>query len=147
MVARWPGVVKAGTRVERVVSNLDFFPAILEAAGVPIPAGAAPRGRSFLPFLRGDGGRGAEEDVVFGQYDMHHYRPARMRMLRTAAWKLVRHFEPDGEDELYDLTGDAGEKVNLHASAGAREALERLTARLDAEMVRVRDPSSPARAK
>ncbi len=147
MVARWPGVVMPGTRVECVVSNLDFFPAILEAAGVPIPSGVAPRGRSFLPFLRGEGVRGAEEEVLFGQYDMHHYRPARMRMLRTAGWKLVRHFERDGEDELYDLAGDPGEKVNLRASAGAREALERLTARLDAEMARVGDPLSPVLAK
>ncbi len=144
MVARWPGVVKPGTRIERVVSNLDFFPTVLGAAGVPIPAGAAVRGRSFLPYLRGESVRGGEEDVLFGQYDMHHYMPARMRMLRTGGWKLIRHFEPGGEDELYDLGTDPGETLNLRASQGAREILERLMARLDGEMSRVGDPSKGA---
>ena len=36
-----------------------------------------------------------------------------MRMIRTPEWKLVRHFEPEGTDELYHLSEDPGEAHNL----------------------------------
>ena len=57
------------------------------------------------------------DDTLFGQYDMHHSAVARMRMIRTPEWKLVRHFEPGGQDELYHLAEDPGETRNLADSA------------------------------
>ena len=38
-------------------------------------------------------------------------------MIRTPEWKLVRHFEPGGQDELYHLANDPGELRNLADSA------------------------------
>ena len=40
-----------------------------------------------------------------------------MRMIRTPEWKLVRHFETGGHDELYHLAKDPGETQNLESSA------------------------------
>jgi arylsulfatase A-like enzyme len=50
-LARWPGVIKAGTRSAAIAVNTDFAPTFLDAAGLPIPAGM--QGRSLLPVVRG----------------------------------------------------------------------------------------------
>src|SRR5204862_7127229 len=38
LLVRWAGVTKPGTVCTDIVSNLDFAPTFLEAAGVPVPA-------------------------------------------------------------------------------------------------------------
>lgn len=139
LLISWPGVIAPGTTITRVVSNLDLFPTILELAGLGVPANLTIRGRSLVPLIRGQAP--AWDDTVFGQYDMHHTAVARMRMIRTPEWKLIRHLEPDGADELYHLASDPGETQNLANSAAQlpksqREALAR---RLDEWMSAIGD--------
>jgi choline-sulfatase len=138
----WPGIVAPGTTIERVVSNLDIFPTILEMVGLGVPANLEIRGRSLVPLL---GGQSVPwDDTLFGQYDMYHGQVARMRMIRTPEWKLVRHFEPDGQDELYHLAEDAGETHNLAGSAepGHRGQRDDLARRLEALMSRIGDKAA-----
>ncbi len=47
-----PELFKGGTRVERMVANIDIGPTVLAAAGLKAPAGID--GRSFLPLARGE---------------------------------------------------------------------------------------------
>jgi uncharacterized sulfatase len=136
----WPGVVRPGTTIDRVVSNLDTFPSMLDLAGIGTPANLRVHGRSWAPLLRGGAPAPAWDDTLFGQYDMHHYQEARMRMIRTPEWKWVRHYEPGGADELYSLAADPGESRNLAgdpARAGVRDELD---ARLRAWMAAIDDP-------
>jgi arylsulfatase A-like enzyme len=72
---------------------------------------------------------------------MHHGQVARMRMIRTPEWKLVRHFEPGGADELYHLADDPGELHNLAASPEPehRRPREALARRLEDWMSRIND--------
>jgi len=66
-LVRWPGVVKKGTVDTRhFISGIDFFPTVLEAAGLPVPTGLD--GFSFLPLLKGQKQSG--RDMVFTQIDM-----------------------------------------------------------------------------
>ena len=118
----WPGVVAPGTTITHVVSNLDLLPTILEIAGLGTPSNLQIRGKSLVPLLRGQQ-RATWDDTLFGQYDMHHYQVARMRMIRTPEWKLVRHFEPGGQDELYHLAVDPGETRDLGTSACNRTSI------------------------
>ena len=69
-----------------------------------------------------------------------------MRMIRTPEWKLVRHFEPEGQDELYHLAEDAGETRNLAGSAepGHRAQRDGLTRRLEGWMSRIGDRAASA---
>src|SRR5262249_25031826 len=53
MLVCWPGVVGPGTTLDRVVSNLDIFPTILDLAGLGVPANLVLRGRSLVPLLSG----------------------------------------------------------------------------------------------
>jgi choline-sulfatase len=137
LLVRGPGI-RPGTTIDRVVSNLDHFPGVLDLVGLGVPENLTLGGRSFAPLLRGESV--PWDDTLFGQYDMHHYREARMRMIRTPEWKLIRHFEPGGEDELYHLAADPDETHNLAGSADHRDRLAALNRRLMAWMASIRDP-------
>jgi choline-sulfatase len=115
LIMCWPGRIAPGTVIDRVVSNLDLFPTILEMAGIGVPGNLQVHGRSLVPLLQGK--PTGWDDTLFGQYDMHHYQVARMRMIRTPDWKLIRHFEAGGQDELYHLAKDPAEMANLAASS------------------------------
>jgi uncharacterized sulfatase len=136
----WPGVIAPGRMIERVVSNLDVFPTILELAGLGVPDNLEIRGRSLVPLLRGQDVP-TWDDTLYGQYDMHHVQVARMRIVRTSEWKLVRHFEPGSQDELYHLAEDPGETRNLANSAELKHCAQRdaLARRLESWMVRIGD--------
>ncbi|MHC4642955.1 MAG: sulfatase family protein [Planctomycetota bacterium] len=66
-IVRWPNAVKEGTVDKRhFISGIDFFPTVLEAAGLPVPKDLD--GFSFLPLLKGRKQSGREK--VFTQIDM-----------------------------------------------------------------------------
>ena len=138
LLVRWPGVVKPGSKVEPVVSNLDLFPSILDMTGLGVPDNLTLRGRSFVPLLKGESP--SWDNTLFGQYDMHHGAVARMRMIRTPEWKLIRHYEPEVPDELYHLADDPEEDRNLAHSEGTRAVFEDLDSRLTRWMASIHDP-------
>jgi uncharacterized sulfatase len=141
LLVRWPGAVAPGTAVEHAVSNLDVFPSVLEMAGLGVPDNLRIAGRSFAPLIRGTAGASLSwDDTHFGQYDMHHGAVAKMRMIRTPEWKLVRHFEPGGADELYHLAADPREAENLAGSAAHRDRQAELAGRLRRWMTSIGDP-------
>lgn len=142
LIIRWPGQIAPGQEPERLASNIDLFPTILDLVGLGVPENLSIAGQSLADLLLGqEADAPMSEDVAFfGQYDMHHYQEARMRMIRTSDWKLIRHFEPDGVDELYDLAKDPGETRNLAASEEHRDRFESLNERLRAWMVSINDP-------
>ena len=138
LIIRWPGVVEPGRVITETVSHLDFYPSILAMAGVEQPAGVTVRGRDFTPLLRGESV--AWDNTLFGQYDMHHGKVARMRMIRTPEWKLIRHYEADGQDEFYHLAEDPDERVNRIADPGRKSRIAALSQRLRAWQVSIDDP-------
>jgi choline-sulfatase len=121
LLVRGPGVVGAARVVSEMVSFEDIYPTVLSLAGVPMPADAPQHGRDLTPLLRGEAVP-AWRDAVYGQYDIHHYAIAHLRMIRTAGWKLVRSYGTTTKDQLFDLAADPGELQNLW---GAREHAER----------------------
>ena len=109
-VVRWPERLEAGSAVDRVVLNLDWFPTILAMADLDVPADAVIRGQSFLPLL--EGREIPWRTSFYGEYRQLHQEQVDQRMWRTPEWKLVRDSRP-GKDELYNLVKDPGEHVNL----------------------------------
>jgi len=138
LLVRWPRVVKSGTQIEQVVSNLDIFPSVTDMVGLGVPENLSLEGRSFVPLLRGQAARW--DNTLFGQYDMHHTKKARMRMIRTPEWKLIRHFEAGASDELYHLATDPGETENLAGAPNQEELESGLAKQLNEWMVSIQDP-------
>ncbi len=52
-LVRWPGVVKPGTTVDSLCTNMDLPATLIEAAGGRAPADMRQDGRSFLPQMTG----------------------------------------------------------------------------------------------
>lgn len=111
LAVRWPGVVRPGTRIEQMVSFVDFYRTMLGILEVPVPGGATVRGADFSPLLRGQAT--PDREMVFGQYDLHNSGLAYLRMVRGKRFKFVRHFHSAFKDEMYDLENDPEELKNL----------------------------------
>ena len=136
-LVRWPEVVAPGTVISETVSQLDWYPTVLQMAGAK---SEETRGRSLVPLLRGEAV--SWRDELFVQYSMRHATHADLRGFRTPDWKLVRDFLRPGEDALYDLRSDPGERRNLIDSKErfAVEQREALQVRLIESMRRIDDP-------
>ena len=138
LLIRWPGVVRPGCEIAEPVSNIDTWASVFGMLGFKQPAGWKQEGIDFAPLLRGRGYQ--PRDAIFGQYDLHTGGLAYMRMVRTADWKLVRHYLTSGMDELYDLKHDAGETKNLFDEPKAAAAQDDLQKRLTVWMRSIHDP-------
>ena len=112
MVVRWPKVTEPQTRCEVPLISTDFYPTILEMAGIPAKKDQHVDGKSFVSLLRDPFGR-FEREPLFWHYP--HYGnqggfPA--SAIRAGDYKLIEDLE-DGELELYNLRDDISEHNNL----------------------------------
>src|SRR5262249_37319642 len=90
LVVRWPGVVKPGTVVHQLASNVDTYGTVLGMLGIPRAKGSAPESRDLSPLLRGDSR--AWPDTIFAEYTPDQIGAMQFsRMIRTPRWKLVRN--------------------------------------------------------
>ena len=132
---RFPRQIAAGSTCDIPVSGIDFYPTLLELAGVPVPEEQLVDGRSLVPLLRGEDDREIAARDLFWHYP--HYgnqggEPA--SSIRRGPWKLI-HYHEDGHDELYNLDSDPGEQDDLTADNKATAG--ELRRRLDAWLVDV----------
>ena len=145
---RWPGTISPGTVVQGTVSNLDWYPTLLAAAGVRSPESTLVRGRDAGPLLAGRSPAGWSDDL-YAEYSTRHQSRTHMRAMRAGGWKLVRDLLDPARDELYALTRDPEERTNLIASeaSAARAALATLDAALRERMRMLGDTLATGRAR
>jgi len=129
MIVRYPKVVKPATTCSVPVSSVDFFPTILELAGVNIKNSHKIDGVSFASLLKGTE-KTLERKAIYWHYP--HYSPQGGRpasAVRVGDYKLIKLYEGD-QIELYNLKDDISETTNLAAKEPKRTA--RMTKMLDA---------------
>ena len=112
LVVRWPGVAAPGTVCAVPAVTTDFYPTLLEMAGLPAKPEQHVDGVSFVPLLRNPFAK-FDRGPIFFHYP--HYSnqggfPA--SAVRKGNHKLIQDLE-DGAWELYDLPTDAQEHNNL----------------------------------
>jgi arylsulfatase A-like enzyme len=112
MIAYWPGVTKANSTCTNYVIIEDFFPTILELAGVQdyTQVGGIIDGISFLPYLRGKVDK-TQSRPLFWHYPNTYDQPP-YSSVRVGDWKLI-YQQVTGELELYNIKTDISEKNNL----------------------------------
>jgi len=111
MIVSWPGVTDPGSVCEDAVTSTDFYPTMLDMAGLPLRPSQHIDGESLTPLLRQNGA--LPNRPLFWHYP--HYgnqggRPG--SAVRLGDWKLIEFFE-DHSLELYDLRNDLGEQHDL----------------------------------
>jgi len=137
LLVKWPGVTKPGSTSDKMVSNIDFAPTFLEAAGVPVPAEV--QGRSIMPLLKGETPKDWRKSFYYHYYE--HPGPhnvARHYGVVTDRYKLVRFYQPQFDYwELFDLKTDPKELKSVYDDpkyAETRKELETELARLRTEL-------------
>ncbi|KAA9041911.1 sulfatase [Ginsengibacter hankyongi] len=150
MIVYWPGVTKPNTINHQYVMIEDFFPTILQMAGINnYRTVQKVDGKSFVPFLKNptlrdntralfwhfpnywqEGQQRANEYKIQGESEgMGPYSS-----IRKGEWKLI-YFYGTNSTELYNLKTDIGEHHNLAAQypSKALELIKLLNQKLEAE--------------
>lgn len=128
LIMRWPGVIAPGMVNESHVISGDYFPTILDAAGLPLEPENHKDGVSFLASLKS--GEPTSDRPLFWHYP--HYGNqggAPGAAILDGDWKLIEWFDSETV-ELFNLAADPGETNNV--AADNRERVEQLQQTLHA---------------
>ena len=124
MLVYWPGVTRGGERCDDYLLIEDFYPTILEMAGIRRYRTVQPiDGRSFVPLLTGRGPNPARGRSLYWNCP-NVWGPTGPGIgptctIRRGDWKLVYYYE-DGRRELFNIRRDIGEREELSASEPRR---------------------------
>jgi arylsulfatase A-like enzyme len=114
------------------VIGADFFPTILDLAGLPLLPQQHLDGTSLLPLLQGKSMGPRDLIWHYPHYGNQGGEPC--SIIRRGDWKLIHYLE-DQRDELYNLANDEQEQ---HDCASEQpEIVKRLRARLDNYLAQV----------
>jgi len=110
-----PGIVESGSTCEYPVISNDFYHTILDLTGLDYDKNESEDGISMVPMLK-------NKELIFNREDLFWHFPhyhgstwAPGSAMRSGDWKLIRFYEEE-HSELYNLSDDTGEKINLYDS-------------------------------
>jgi arylsulfatase A len=110
LIAKWPAKIAKGSTSDEMVIGMDYYPTLLEFAGLdPLPEEHRD-GISIAPLLT-RAQKKLERDTLYWHYP-HYHRTNPYGAIRKGDWKLIEFFE-DGRLELFNLKNDPNEKNNL----------------------------------
>lgn len=105
----WPGKIPPDAKCDEPIIGMDFYPTILDIAGLPSLPQQHCDGVSLVPLLRG--ADALERDALYWHYP-HYHRTTPYGAIRKDNFKLIEFFE-DGELMLFNLADDPAESHNL----------------------------------
>lgn len=105
-----PGIAKPGSTSDTPVTGADFYPTMLELAGLEQNEEQHADGQSLVPLLRGGAIANRPLYWHYPHYGNQGGEPS--SILRKDNWKLIHYWEDD-RDELYDLSTDPYEKTDI----------------------------------
>ncbi len=109
MIAHWPGQIKEGTVSDHISAFWDVMPTLAEITGANLPDNTD--GISFLPTLTGK-----KEQMQHNYMYWEFHEMSGKLAVRKGKWKAVRNDvfnDRVSGIELYDLSTDPGESINL----------------------------------
>ena len=109
-IIRAPGVTMPGSVSKKPIVSMDFFPTMLELAGLPSRPNLHTDGKSLIKQLQGDD---SGQRTLYWHYPHYHgsgWKPG--ASIRDGDWKLIEFYHYE-KFELYNLATDPGEQKNL----------------------------------
>ncbi len=133
LMVKVPGLTRAGSLSDVVVSTVDHYSSLLEMLDIPFPEEVLTDGLSYIPALKGEK---YEREPIYSTFC--HYTPAtggRPNIsMRYGPWRFYKFYfdGPDREHryELYNLEEDISETRNL--AEEMPDKVEEMLALLDA---------------
>lgn len=112
LLMRFPKEIKPGTKIGRLVQNLDFAPTFLDYAGIKIPEDM--QGESFRKLAAGKTGK-FRDAVYYTYYEYPGVHAVKRHYgIATERYKLMHFYYDIDEWELYDLKTDPSEMRNVY---------------------------------
>jgi len=111
MIARWPGTIEKGMETDHISAHWDVLPTMAELAGVDVPEGVD--GISFLPALKGESENQKAHDYLYWEWPSRNGWQAARKGQWKAHWTGTRKGLEKATFELYDLSEDIAEEVNV----------------------------------
>jgi arylsulfatase A-like enzyme len=125
LIVSWPGKIHPNSKSDAPVSNIDFYPTLLEVTGITESISTKLDGKSLMPLLLGENEFDTQRPIfwhfpIYLQSTNDQFKDGRDMYFRTrpgsvvraGKWKLHEYFE-DGAIELNNLQDDPGEQNNL----------------------------------
>ena len=118
LICYWQGTIKPGQKTDALIDFSDFFPTILDLAGVKYDGSAKIDGKSFAPLLRGQEHR---------PRNWVYYQNAKKFALRTHRWKLNQN------DQFFDMQNGIHAEISIapDTSLTAKNAYNELREAMD----------------
>ena len=140
-IIKWPGKTDAGVVCREPVISNDFYPTLLDMAGLPPLPRQTVDGLSLVPSLQG---HSLERDAIYWHFP--HYSNHGMQSpggaIRDGDYKLLEYYEND-TIQLFDLNEDINEQHDLAESqtVKAEELRQKLHAWRDRVAARKMEPN------
>lgn len=137
LIVSYPDKIKPGSRCAVPVTTVDFFPTLLELAGVSPANYPQLEGQSLLPLLYNKAA--IPERAIYWHFPHHRKEGLSMgAAIREGDWKLVKEFESEAL-HLFNLRDDLAEADNLSLKYPEKtnellNKLENWQERIDAEI-------------
>lgn len=124
MIVSWPGVAAPGTVCDDYLIIEDFFPSILEMAGITdYQTVQKIDGKSFVPLIKGERPESLKNRAIcwnmpnnwtnmIGESEKRNLGIGQNCSIRKGDYKLIYWYK-DGAKELYNLATDISEKHNI----------------------------------
>ncbi|REL28279.1 N-acetylgalactosamine 6-sulfate sulfatase [Thalassotalea euphylliae] len=109
----WKGKIQPSSVNLTTLSNLDWFPTLMDVAGIEYDATNI-RGKSVMPALLNP--NKVISTDYYAAYTTKHQSITGMRMYSDGKHKLVKDFINPNRDEFYDLVNDSKESFNIISS-------------------------------
>jgi len=138
---RYPKKIKAGSENTDIITNIDFAPTLLEAAGIEKPAEV--QGNSFFANLSGETPANWTTSMYYHYYEFpfwHHVQPH--FGIRNQRYKLIHFYYSVDLWEFYDLEYDPNELNNLIDAPEYASLINDMKAELKEKMKRYNNDKS-----
>jgi len=141
-IISWPAGIPLGKTYEGLMCTMDFYATAAAVAGRKLPKRC--EGKNLLPYLRGEAGGDAHEELYWHNVDPEDAPRRNLRAMRWKQWRLIKY--PDGW-RLFDLKADPREtrdlaKTHADVTASMRKRYDAWTAELPPPDTSWNDPGN-----
>jgi arylsulfatase A-like enzyme len=111
-IIKYPKQIKAGTTNNTPIISNDFYPTLLQLAGLPLMPEQHTGGISIIPALKN---KDLHRDALYWHYPHYGNQGSTPgAAVRMGKWKLIEWYESNST-ELFDLDSDRAEQFNIAA--------------------------------
>ncbi len=127
LLVQYPEQLIAGSNVDRIVTNIDIAPTLLEVAGA---TGPEIDGSSFWKLALGQDSPWRNSLLYEYYWEWNYPQTPTIFAIRDQEYKFIRYHGVWDTDELYDMKADPHEQHNLIRSEKHQEIAKNLSDRM-----------------